>query len=111
MSQLLHAKYNLVNKNGKHKDRNNHSRKPVNNLKKKVDDKLNDIIFKPWFRFRKLTKDKIERNIRLLIKDEMNELKYIRDHYRTGYGLEKHTRRIIKQINETIDKMVHIGIE
>lgn len=107
---MLDSKLNMLRKS-KHKDRIYTDRKSVNKIAKKINEKLKDVETKSWFRNRKLIKSKMRRNIDFIIKDEMSELKYIIEHYRTSRSLQKYGMRIKLQLERKIDEMINQGLK
>lgn len=109
MSILLSPKFNLIEKNGKNKDRIYNKPTIVNDLKKEVDLKLNEILYKPYFRNRMKNEKSLKQLIEKLIENEYDEIMYISEHFRYTERVKRTALKAIKEIDYNVDKLAKIG--
>lgn len=111
MSQLLNQRYTLLNKSGKHKDKIYNERKTAKQLYNSAIIKLDKVAKKPYFKRRKLSKDKLKDTVYFELKDIMSELNYIIEHHRYTNSAKKDAIKRRNWIKQRIDTMINVGID
>lgn len=112
MSQLLNKKYNLINvQKTVHKDKIYNERKSAKKLYDHAIKIMDKVSKKPYFKRRKLSKDKLKIALNFELKDIMNDLDYIIQHHRYTKSAKKNAIQRKKWIKERMDLMINIGID
>jgi len=112
MSQLLHKKFDVVNRtNTIHRDRIYSDRKTVNKIVKEINGILKVIEEKPYYKYRRITKHKLRKAINFEVKNAMDDLIYIINHNRVKFKTVKYAKKMKTQLDEKIESMIEQGME